>query len=242
MLTQLNCLLVLLALGGLLTRQAMAKAGESQTLVVQIAEPLPAGLHTLMVDGDTLMVQVLAESLPEDAPPLAASDKRLVGPAQAVSVDSSASVQAEPGAARSDSLSEQMEAMVDAKAAKRENADLRIAKKVVAGTALGVVFGVLGAKAAYEDGLIGYPVFGMIIGSTVGFPLGVTLVDPYDSFVETILMGGIVMGGIIPIVGPIIGSLYVSEKSRKPPQDCRVSFTLAPTLNGGLSASTTLHF
>ena len=155
-----------------------------------------------------------------------------------------AQAQTAPEATRSDSLSEQMDAMAEryyTEADKREERNLRITKKVAAGTALGVVFGVLSAKMAYEDGLMGYPLFGMIIGSTVGFPLGVTLVDPYDSFVETILMGGIV-SSIIPIVGPIIGSLYVSEKSRKPPQDHRVSFGLFPIPNGGLSAVAQLRF
>ena len=42
--------------------------------------------------------------------------------------------------------------------------------------------------------------------------------------------------------GPIIGSLYGSEKSRKLPQDRRVFFGLAPTLNGGLSAVAQLRF
>ena len=160
-----------------------------------------------------------------------------------------AQIQAEPVAASSDSLSGQpwpersdwTEAYGTSSTDKYTETELRIAKKVAAGTALGVVFGVLGAKMAYEDGLMGYPLFGVLIGSTVGFPLGVTLVDPYDSFVETMLIGGIV-GGIIPVVGPIIGSLYVSEKSRKSLQDRRVSFDLFPTLNGGLSAVAQLRF
>ena len=174
-----------------------------------------------------------------------------------------AQAQAEPEAARSDSLSEHMEAYGTGGTYEYTETELRITKKVVAGTASGVVFAVLGAKA-YEDEGFGHILVGVLIGSTVGFPLGVTLVDPYDSFAAT-LMGGII-GGIIPVVGPIIGSLYASEKSRQPPsaetsassveslrrsassaepskpQDCRVAFILAPTFNGGLSAIARIRF
>lgn len=206
MLTQSNRLLVLLALGGLLTRPAMAKTEEPQTLVidgdtlvVQIAKPLPAGLHTLVVDGDTLMVQVLAESLPEDDPPLDASDKRLVGPAQAVSVDSSASVQAETGAARRDSLSDQLKAMVERyqkKADKRVDLSAtRIAKKVVVGGLSGFLFGVVEGMAVADavdsnyddDGLsdVGEFAFGLSLGNAIGTPIGVSVVDSQDNFLIT---------------------------------------------------------
>ena len=265
MLTQLNRLLVLLALCGLLHRPAMAKAEEPQTLVidgdtlvVQMTELLPAGLQTLVVDGDTLIVQVLAESLPEDDPPLVASDKRLVGPAQAVSMDSSASVQVQtPTQAEIDSLSAKMEARI--------NRNLRIAKKVAAGTASGGVFtfSAIGFMALTigdgyaDDDLagLGNLLASVAIGCSVGFPLGVTLVDPYDSLSET-LFSGVIPGAIgmslvrsgdgsgflMAYVGPIIGSLYASEKSRQPPQDHRVFFGLAPTFNGGLSAVAQLRF
>ena len=239
--TQLNRLLVLLALYGLLARPAITKAENSQTLVVdgdtlvvQMAEPLPAGLQTLVVDGDTLTVQVLVESLLEDDPPLAASDKRLVGPAQAVQE-----------ATRSDSLSEKMEAIV--------NRNERIAKKGVVGTLSGLattlvavrvmdkVWGPTGDPDVDAWRPISFYFIGAAIGLTVGFSLGVTLADPYDSWDKTLLAG--VIPGLIgmPFLGPIT-SLYASEKWRKPPQARRVSVNLAPTFNGGLSASATLHF
>ena len=178
--------------------------------------------------------------------------------------------QAEPEAARSDSLSEQMEAMVKRYYTKADNREaLRIAKKVAAGTLSGVVFTAIGTgvqAARWEDpdpytpsdGLEGIVFFvqGLLVGSMVGFPIGVTLVDPHDSFAAT-LMGGLIPGlagytlievGGSPAIGvmmalfsPII-SLHASEKSRKPPQDRRVSFGLAPTLNGGLSVVTQLRF
>ena len=47
------------------------------TLVVQMAEPLPTGYQTIVVDGDTLTVQVLAEPLPKDEPLSAAIDDSL---------------------------------------------------------------------------------------------------------------------------------------------------------------------
>ena len=105
-------------------------------------------------------------------------------------------------------------------------------------------------------------------GILVGFPLGVTFADPHDSFSITILGGliptlagmslvryawgkrgeeGLLLaGGAAMLAGPIIGSLYASEKWRKPPKDRpkdrRLSFGLTPNLNGGLSAVTTLRF
>ena len=61
MFDQLNRFMALLVLFGLLTRPAMA---------------VPDGYQTLVVDGDTLVVQ-MAESLPTEEPSLAASDDSL---------------------------------------------------------------------------------------------------------------------------------------------------------------------
>lgn len=95
-------------------------------------------------------------------------------------------------------------------------------------------------------------------GPLVGFPLGVSLADPHDSLPMT-LLGSVIpplvgislikygsesvgkLGITTMLVGPFIGSLYASEKWRKPPQG-RVAFALAPTPNGGLSAVATLRF
>lgn len=102
-----------------------------------------------------------------------------------------------------------------------------------------------------------------LFSHTFGSPIGVTLVDPHDSPNETLRwaqiggLGGLGVGVVfagIPeplgaigsfaaiYLGPVVGSIYGSEKSRNPPQAHRISFGLAPTLNGGLSASATLHF
>ena len=84
MVAQLNRFLTLFVLFWLLPRSAIAAPDGYQTLVVngdtlvvQMAEPLPAGYQTIVVGGDTLMVQVLAEPLPTDDPPLSASDDSL---------------------------------------------------------------------------------------------------------------------------------------------------------------------
>ena len=185
--------------------------------------------------------------------------------------------QAEPEVARSDSLSEQMEAMVKryhTKVAKREDAGLRVLKKVAAGTFSGIVstgiaFGGLGEvlvdDSYSDDGLeaVGLLFVSLYVGNLVGFPLGVSKVDPHDSLGKTLLsscvtgLGGLglaVVGSImrseslahlgvmVSFVAPPIVSIAVSEKSRKPPQARRVSFGLSPTPNGGLSTSATLRF
>ena len=148
-----------------------------------------------------------------------------------------------------------------------ENAGLRLLAKVAAGTVSGGVFTAIGFgglasidNSSSENTHAGISALltGMLIGSSVGFPLGVTAVDPYDSLPKTLLAGVIPAsagylvlaanqdregtGFLLLYVGPIIGSLIASELWRKPPQSRRVSFALAPTLNGGLSAAATLRF
>ena len=84
MFAQLNRLMSLLVLCGLLTQPALAASDGHQTLVVngdtlvvQMAEPLPAGYQTIVVGDDTLMVQVLAKPRLANDPTLAASDDSL---------------------------------------------------------------------------------------------------------------------------------------------------------------------
>ena len=158
-----------------------------------------------------------------------------------------------------------------------ENEALRFFAKVAAGTASSVAFtaigfGVVGHSLSplsddsySDDGLEGYGLLfaSLYVGNLVGFPLGASKVDPYDSPGKTLLGSGVAglgglglvvvgsimrsealayLGFISSFVAPPIVSIAVSEKSRNPPQARRVSFGLAPTPNGGLSASTTLHF
>ena len=143
-----------------------------------------------------------------------------------------------------------------------KRAAVRVPTKVVFGALSGAAFTAIGfgVIANIDDsskGLTGpgYLLIGAAIGSSVGFPLGVTAVDPYDSLPMTLLAGVIPgavgtdliwdfheTGFLIAYVAPIICSLIASELWRKPPQSRRVSFALAPTLNGGLSAAATLRF
>ena len=155
-----------------------------------------------------------------------------------------------------------------------ENEALRFFAKVAAGTASSVVFtaigfGVVGhalSDGSYsDDGLEGYGLFfaSLYVGNLVGFPLGVSTVDPHDSPGKTLLGSGVAgLGGLgliaiavitrsealahlgvtVSFAAPPIVSIAMSEKSRQPPETRRVSFGLAPTLNGGLSAIATLRF
>ena len=165
--------------------------------------------------------------------------------------------------AASDSLSEQMEARI--KRYYTEDMTLRLAKKVAGGTIFCFAFTVLGlwgsgdalSDGSYSDsGLEGAALVlsTAAIGFSVGFPLGVSSIDPYDSLPKTLLAGVIPgavwrMGNSVTVSGfwmasivSVISSLTASELSRKPPQDRRVSVGLVPNPKGGLSAIATLRF
>ncbi len=149
----------------------------------------------------------------------------------------------------------------------------RLFKKVAAGTLSGVVFSGVSIVSQYvilseedpdkeqESDLykaLGISITGGAIGCSVGFPLGVTLVDPHDSLPRTLLAGVIPAaagfyllaahqerfgtGILLTYVVPVTNSLIASELWRKPPQDRRVSFGLSPNLAGDLSILTTLRF
>ena len=102
--------------------------------------------------------------------------------------------------------------------------------------------------------------YGLVVGGSVGFPVGATLVDPDDSLPWTLLAGVIpaavgslvlesAQGGQADLVGillvyvvPPFTSLAASELWRNSSKDHRTSFSIAPTPKGGLSAVTTLRF
>ncbi len=145
----------------------------------------------------------------------------------------------------------------------------RLLAKVAAGAGSGIVFagmaiGVLDLtweNRTAHDG-IGVLLYSVAIGCSVGFPLGVTSVDGYDSLPGTLLAGVIPAAagvGMIAIdqeidqerlgtallliyVAPVFGSLMVSEIWRNPPDYRGASIGLAPTFNGGFSAVATLRF
>ena len=153
MVAQLNRFMALLTPCGLLTLPAMAA---------------PDGYQTLVVDGDTLMVQVLAEPLPTDEPLSAAID---------------------------DSLSAQKEAMENRgikKKSKSRTASERLARfgfSVIGGTMIGTWTGTIVAKATkdcssyYADGFTCSD--DSLLGGGVGFVVGVIIglglaADPPD--------------------------------------------------------------
>ena len=125
--------------------------------------------------------------------------------------------QAEPEAARSDSLSEQMEAMVKRYYTKADNREaLRIGKKVAAGVGGGLVGALTGGIIAVSS--LGAPpeaepgtdpslsnslrvlttfIYGMWGGNIVGTAVGVSTVDPQDNFLIT-LAGSALVGAGVP--------------------------------------------
>ena len=157
-----------------------------------------------------------------------------------------------------------------------KHAEVRVLTKVVSGTGSYVAFTGIGAilyniylyddepeEPGVDDTFGGMEAFfiGMMVGGTVGFPLGVTAVDPYDSLPATLLAGVIpaTVGVILlrfgldhPMLGltglslvyviPQFSALMVSEGWRKPSEDRRTSFGIAPSPKGGLSAVATLRF
>ena len=209
MVAQLNRFMALFVLCGLLARPAMAAPDGYQTLVVngdtlvvQMAEPLPTGYQTIVVDGDTLMVQVLAEPLPKDEPLSAAID---------------------------DSLSAQKEAIENKemkKDNKRRGASERLARfgfGVIGGTMIGTWTGTIVAKATkdcssyYADGFTCRD--DSLIGGGVGFVVGVIIglglaADPPEQ----------------------------AETPSKPDEARRFSIGLIPDARGRLSAIVTLRF
>ena len=144
-------------------------------------------------------------------------------------------------------------------------ANKRIVKKMVFGSLSSLVVAGVSLKVmveltdpnpgdAFHD--LGLFLHSTAIGCSSGFPLGVTLADPHDSFYKTLLAGvtpavvgyfsdylNIGDGGFFLIyVAPVLTSLMASELWRKPLEHRRVSLSLSPTPHGGLSAVANLRF
>ena len=141
----------------------------------------------------------------------------------------------------------------------------RIAKKAIAGSLSSAIFSYVLVDVQESGANLGGlgSLGGVLYGHLLGFPIGVSSVDPYDSFFGTMM--GCILGGVggvgflyffaatgsevnadllafTLLGGPAVGSLIASETWRKPPQNRRISFSLTPNPKGGLSAFATLRF
>ena len=153
-------------------------------------------------------------------------------------------------------------------AERREERSARVFRKVGAGALGGVVWGlggsILGAAVFASDGgcegdLCGLgAVAGIYLGGVIGYPagaaVGVSRVDPHDRLIPT--LGGSAVGLIAAgyltaatdvlsptlFVGPIAMAIMMSEWSRDPPEDQRLSISLRPHPWGGISAAAALRF
>ena len=151
---------------------------------------------------------------------------------------------------------------------KEDEAGIRLVKKLTAGGLGGVGGAFLGGSlmaGGQHQAIEGDPgfgnlvafMFGIWVGNIVGTAVGVSVADPHDNFLITLV--GSALFGAVPVaiategasdnliilsglLGPIVGAMITSELSRKPPQARRVSVGLVPNLKGGLSAVAVLRF
>ena len=138
----------------------------------------------------------------------------------------------------------------------------RIAKKLGAGSFVGIVSGLvsaglLGRSVSSDLGIDGIGVvepiiYGWYIGSIIGTSVGVTLVDPHDRFIMTLtgasvgtwlgIQGAELSGGWSMLLCPLLGATIASELWRDSTENSRFSIGLAPDPKGRLSAVATLRF
>ncbi len=153
----------------------------------------------------------------------------------------------------------------DTLSVKKENGNLRMTKKLGCGALAGFLSGIVGTgiAAAMDDcqsqskdpGCFFLPLaIGGGIGWVVGVPAGMSLCDPHDRFKYSLagsLIGGAASLPLLYIeedlwpalfIAPFVGAAIMSEFSRKPPEDRRVSVGLFPGPKGRLSAVATLRF
>ena len=216
------------------TARGTIKAIDSRRLIVGLA---PDGWSKRIALERIQTLSLIGAPLPADRNHPRTRTTKRVSPAQA-----------EPEVVRS--------------ATKREDAGLRVVKKMAAGTAWGGIFTVIIAGAIANDprAMGGHFLAGAAIGCSIGFPIGVSMVDPYDSLPKT-LLAGVIPGAVgigsvqfrniqdsniwfvlgMAYVVPVIGSLIASELWRKPPESRRVSVGLMSEPYG-LSAIATLRF
>lgn len=274
MVAQLNRFMALFVLCGLLTQPAMAVSDNyhtlvvnGDTLVVQMAELLPAGYQTMVVGGDTLTVQVLAEPLLTENLPVAASDDSLSAQKRATeippqaAVGDSANTTEEPDRHLIRSVfmgAPSRSAPADSSAVERGRVT-RVILKFGTGTLAAYCSIQGGARLTADESSDLSGIIGAVLGAAVGYlgavPAGVTLWDPYDDPDRLVLasflggLGSLALPSTWRLWGIYVGSpalaTIASEWSRKPPKDTsdrRVSLALMPDSRGYLSAVATLRF
>ena len=149
----------------------------------------------------------------------------------------------------------------DTLSVKKENQSRRIVGKlaggVLGGTLVGLAVGSAAEKVSDCTGTfcgLGNSLIGGWFGYLVGVPAGMSVFDPYDQFKYS-LVGSLIGGAAsLPLlyieedlwpalfIVPFVSAAIMSEFSRKPPQDSRVSIGLLPGPKGRVSAVATLRF
>ena len=140
-----------------------------------------------------------------------------------------------------------------------EDRSFRIAAKLFTGFAAGGAAYFIGSRvgrlAAGEGGwgTFGFVILSGVVGYTVGAPIGVSMIDPYDQPVKTMAGSFMGFGAGIAIsylnreywhmfICPLVGAVIMSERSRNTLTVRQFSIGLAPDRNGNVSAIATLRF
>ena len=143
---------------------------------------------------------------------------------------------------------------------RKESESRRVVGKLFSGVLGGGLFALAGGAIGINvgedetyDPFVNSLISGWV-GYLVGVPAGMSVFDPYDQFKYS-LVGSLIGGAVsLPLlyieedlwsvlfIVPFVSAAIMSEFSRKPPKDRRVSIGLLPSPKGRLSAVATLRF
>ena len=157
---------------------------------------------------------------------------------------------------------DRLKEITDTLSVKKENKSRRIVRKLAGGVLGGIVVGMAGgfANAAISECPRGASFcelenffIGGWYGYVVGLPIGMNRMDTHDRFIYS--LAGSLTGGAASlvltnskdefwtlIICPLVGTIIMSEFSRKPPEVRGVSIGLLPGPKGRVSAVATLRF